>query len=126
MSARPLASRSSVCGTHEGGQPRRGRDRHEVFPSQPDPEGHPGCCPLLYRHGRLRDEAVEDRPRGDSVERRRAGGREALAHPVGEVVDDRDGAFDALGGSDQVWLSRAEIRERTVLDARSTAQRQHT
>ena len=60
------------------------------------------------------DEAVEDRPRGDSVERRRAGGREALAHPVGEVVDDRDGAFDALGGSDQVWLSRAEISERTV------------
>ena len=90
------------------------------FPSQPDPEGHPGaarCCTGTVPC----DEAVEDRPRGDSVERRRAGGREALAHPVGEVVDDRDGAFDALGGPDQplgVAAGRDLARERddTVAD----------
>ena len=41
--------------------------------------------------------------------------REALVHPVGEVVDDRDGAFDALGGPDQplgVAAGRDLARER--------------
>ncbi len=36
--------RGGVCGTHEGGQPRRGRDRHEV-PFAAGPRRSPGVLP---------------------------------------------------------------------------------